>query len=152
MSFCIVASCTPCVGPVVAGVDQIPRDAASDTSSRSGQRDAAMRLRRSSRSSSRKLTVKGRIESSSVPASAVPIEVTGRTLTAAAAADTAKTLRREGVEDFSLMVSLPDVSERGELHASALRPLSNHWEGTLISKYEPDKPPVVTRTRATASN
>src|ERR1044071_5996027 len=56
MSFCIVESCTPCVGPTAAGVDQIRRDAASDTSSCSGHLVILMRRRSSVTSDSGKLT------------------------------------------------------------------------------------------------
>src|SRR5215470_1703257 len=61
MSFCIVASCTPCVGPAAAGVDQIRRDAASDTSSRCGHLVILMRRRSSVTSASGKLTWNERI-------------------------------------------------------------------------------------------
>src|SRR5262245_28076800 len=61
MSFCIVASCTPCVGPTAAGVDQIRREAASDTSSRSGHLVILMRRRSSVTSVSGKLTWNERI-------------------------------------------------------------------------------------------
>ena len=67
----IVASCTPCVSPAAAGVDQIRREAASVTSSRSGHRVALMR-RRSSSISPCRLTVNGRIELSSAAAAAKP--------------------------------------------------------------------------------
>src|SRR5215831_12823860 len=56
MSFCIVASCTPCVGPNAAGVDQIRREAASDTSSGCGHLVILMRRRSSVTSASGKLT------------------------------------------------------------------------------------------------
>jgi hypothetical protein len=61
MSLCIVASCTPCVGPTAAGVDQIRREAASDTSSCSGHLVILMRRRSSVRSVSGKFTWKERI-------------------------------------------------------------------------------------------
>src|SRR5262245_10618590 len=61
MSFCIVASCTPCVGPTAAGVDQIRREAASDTSSGCGHRVILMRRRSSVTSASGKLTWNDRI-------------------------------------------------------------------------------------------
>src|SRR4030095_955367 len=61
MSFCIVASCTPCVGPTAAGVDQIRREAASDTSSCSGHLVILMRRRSSVTSASGKLTWNERI-------------------------------------------------------------------------------------------
>ena len=101
MSFCIVASCTPCVGPAAAGVDQIRREAASDTNSRSGQRVAATRRRRSSISSGGKLTVKGRIGASPVAARSVP----GSMLMAPAAAVAARSSRRVGDSDIADMIS-----------------------------------------------
>src|SRR5262245_38191458 len=52
MSFRIVASCTPCVGPTADGVDQIRREAASDTSSCSGHLVMLMRRRSSTSSAS----------------------------------------------------------------------------------------------------
>src|SRR5262249_27532071 len=61
MSFCIVASCTPCVGSTAAGVDQIRREAASDTSSCSGHLVMLMRRRSSVTSVSGKLTWNERI-------------------------------------------------------------------------------------------
>src|SRR6516225_2691227 len=61
MSFCIVASCTPCVGPTAAGVDQIRREAASDTSSCCGHLVILMRRRSSATSASGKLTWNERI-------------------------------------------------------------------------------------------
>src|SRR5215469_1164004 len=61
MRFCIVASCTPCVGPTDAGVDQIRREAASDTSSCCGHLVILMRLRSSMTSASGKLTWNERI-------------------------------------------------------------------------------------------
>src|SRR5215467_14087839 len=61
MSFCIVASSTPCVGPTAARVDQIRREAASDTSSRSGHLVILMRRRSSVTSVSGKLTWNERI-------------------------------------------------------------------------------------------
>src|SRR5258706_14621888 len=61
MSFCIVASCTPCVGPTATGVDQIRREAASDTSSCSGHLVILMRRRSSVTSDSGNLTGNERI-------------------------------------------------------------------------------------------
>src|SRR5262249_18162051 len=61
MSFCIVASCTPCVGPTAAGVDQIRREAASDTSSCSGHLVILMRRRSSVTSDSGKFAWNERI-------------------------------------------------------------------------------------------
>src|SRR5215470_18054731 len=61
MSFCIVASCTPCVGPTDVGVDQIRREAASDTSSCCGHLVILMRRRSSVTSASGKLTRNERI-------------------------------------------------------------------------------------------
>jgi hypothetical protein len=61
MSFRIVASCTPCVGRTAAGVDQIRREAASDTSSFSGHLVILMRRRSSVTSVSGKLTWNARI-------------------------------------------------------------------------------------------
>ena len=102
-----MASCTPCVGPAAAGVDQIRREAASDTSSRSGQRVAAMRRRSSAISSGGKLTVKGRIESSPVAARSVP----GSMLTAPAAAVAARSSRRVGDNDIADMIVLLCLSD-----------------------------------------
>src|SRR5215469_7759135 len=61
MSLCIVASCTPCVGPTAVGVDQIRREAASDTSSCCGHLVILMRRRSSATSASGKLTWNERI-------------------------------------------------------------------------------------------
>jgi hypothetical protein len=47
--------------------------------------------------------VKGRIALSSLAAWAAPVEPAGSRLTAVAAAEAANTLRREGIDDFSLM-------------------------------------------------
>src|ERR1700730_7385114 len=87
-SFCIVANCTPCV--------------ASATCSRSGHFVAAMRLRKSARSASGTLTRKGRIAVS--PAAAAICA--GSRLTAPAAADAARKLRRPS--SGNLTVSMDD--------------------------------------------
>jgi hypothetical protein len=61
MNFCIVTSCAPCVGPTAPGVDQIRREAPSDTSSCSGHLVMLMRWRSSVTSVSGKLAWNERI-------------------------------------------------------------------------------------------
>src|ERR1700680_2846838 len=115
-SFCIVANCTPCV--------------ASATCSRSGHFVAAMRLRKSARSASGTLTRKGRIAVS--PAAAAICA--GSRLTAPAAADAARKLRRPS--SGNLTVSMDDspwsdgrLERREQAWRSASR--ARRWDWTI---------------------
>ena len=147
MSFCIVPSCTPCVSPSGED-DQIRREAASDTNSRSGHRVAAMRRRSSAISSGGKLTVKGRIELSPAAARNVP----GKHAEAPAAAVAARSSRRVGDNDIADMISscsfrsdsngLVIGCQRGQIYYTMVSPIPLYrWSGeTLVAHQEKPTP------------